>query len=530
MIKKHSRLIFTMALVLLCVQLSAQESRTTSTIYLKVYFKQYQPEIDESFRDNGVHLEELVCKIAKLKEDLTFRVDSVRVVTHISPEGFTNTNGELARGRATSVVDFLAEEALLPYDIFRTDARGVDWDRLTELTEQPSAMPHREEALNILHNTPEWIRRNGVIVDGRKRQLGLLAGGSPWRYMQEYYFAELRNAVIEVFYSFDDEVIDEAIELAIAAAPEIVLEPETEIEILPETELECIPESEPELEFLFEPEPELTFEPEPEFVFIPESELVIEPELEYIPEPELESEFIFIPEPDNIPEPELVIIPEQELEPEFVFIPEPKLELEPESSPDLLHVPERTIASESTTERPTSSKPIIHKPVERNLEFVLKTNLLFDAVLAPNIGAEINLGRGWSLSADWTYAWWDVGRKHYYWRIYGGYLGARKYLKSDRLFTGHHLGVYGQVLTYDIEFGGDGFQSKLSYGIGVEYGYSIEIAPRLNLDMSIGVGYFGGEYMTYEPVDDHYVWRDTRIRQWIGPTRAEVSLVWFIGN
>lgn len=71
---------------------------------------------------------------------------------------------------------------------------------------------------------------------------------------------------------------------------------------------------------------------------------------------------------------------------------------------------------------------------------------------------------------------------------------------------------------------------RWSYGAGLEYGYSLPIGRRLNLDFGIGFGYLGGEYKTYEPKDGHYVWQETRQRNWIGPTKAEISLIWLIGN
>ena len=52
----------------------------------------------------------------------------------------------------------------------------------------------------------------------------------------------------------------------------------------------------------------------------------------------------------------------------------------------------------------------------------------------------------------------------------------------------------------------------------------------LNLDFVIGVGYWGGEYHKYDPVDGCYVWKETLQRHWFGPTKAEVSLVWLLGR
>lgn len=99
--------------------------------------------------------------------------------------------------------------------------------------------------------------------------------------------------------------------------------------------------------------------------------------------------------------------------------------------------------------------------------------------------------------------------------------------------TGHHVGAYVLGLTYDVEWGGKGYQAaKFGFGGGIEYGYSKRIGRRLDLDFSVGVGFQDGEYKEYEPANDdsgHYVWLATKKRHWWGPTKAEVSLKWILG-
>ncbi|WP_026367459.1 DUF3575 domain-containing protein [Bacteroides sp. 14(A)] len=179
---------------------------------------------------------------------------------------------------------------------------------------------------------------------------------------------------------------------------------------------------------------------------------------------------------------------------------------------------------------------------ERPFYMALKTNMLYDALLIPNIGVEFYLGRNWSVAADWMYGWWKTDRRHWYWRAYGGGISVRKWFgraAEEKPLTGHHLGLYGQIFTYDFETGGRGYMGgkpggtlwdKMNYAAGVEYGYSHPIARRLNIDFTIGVGYWGGTYHEYKPVDGCYVWQSTRQRHWFGPTKAEVSLVWLLGH
>lgn len=168
----------------------------------------------------------------------------------------------------------------------------------------------------------------------------------------------------------------------------------------------------------------------------------------------------------------------------------------------------------------------------RYLRWALKSNALYDVALIPNIGVEIYLGKQWSISANWMYAWWKNENKNFFWRIYGGELEFRRWFgnKSINSLQGHHIGLYGQMVTYDFCLGGRGYLGdKWTYGAGLSYGYSLPIAKRFNLDFSIGLGYLSGEYKEYLPIEGHYVWQLTRNKQWWGPTKAEISLVWLLG-
>lgn len=183
-------------------------------------------------------------------------------------------------------------------------------------------------------------------------------------------------------------------------------------------------------------------------------------------------------------------------------------------------------------------------PVEEKKPFYMavKSNLLYDVLAVPNVGVEFYLGDNWSVVGQWMYGWWSKNSSHRYWRIYGGDLAIRKWFgkeAEEKPLTGHHLGIYGQAFTYDFEWHGKGYMGgrpggtlwdKLNYAAGVEYGYSLPIARRLNLDFTIGLGYWGGQYYEYIPLDGHYVWQATKNRHWFGPTKAEVSLMWLLGR
>lgn len=219
----------------------------------------------------------------------------------------------------------------------------------------------------------------------------------------------------------------------------------------------------------------------------------------------------------------------------------------------IIKVPEPVIVvsqpTKSKTTKPNADKPAkTFKPVKEKPQKIrsskpfymdLRTNLLYDAALVLNGGAEFYVGRGWSIMGEGFGAWWDNDDK--YERIYGGTFTVRKYFggrAEEKPLTGHHLGLYGNAASFDLCDGHTGYLSDFVYGGGLEYGYAVPIGRRLNLDFSIGIGYLGGgKYTKYgrypkgeenEFYDFHLL--EKKNLNWIGPTRAEISLVWLLGR
>ena len=209
-------------------------------------------------------------------------------------------------------------------------------------------------------------------------------------------------------------------------------------------------------------------------------------------------------------------------------------------------IPQPQIAELSTTaiEPEAYSPTTVAIPTKYKKPFYMsiKTNMLYDAGLTPNIGMEFHVGNNFSIAANWMYAWWSSDACKWYWRVYGGDIALRKWVgrqANEKPLTGHHIGVYAQILTYDILWGekgsiagvpGGNIFDSANYAAGIEYGYSLPITSRLNIDFSLGIGYMWGKYYEYKPIDDCYVWQVIKNRKWIGPTKAEISLVWLIGH
>lgn len=402
--------------LLLCCSLfgSSYGFNTCDSISYRIYFDTGSSSLDLSFRNNASCIDSLLSSIRSLQKRSILR--RISLSSGASPEGNSSLNHILSNKRGINLRSYIQKHSSLADSLFTFSSCGQDWDGLLSLVEK-SHMPDRNEVLHILRETPEWVVRNGIVVDSRKRQLMMLSGGNAWRYMEENFFPELRSFVVKCEF---DSIYKRTGLVDKTAKTQVT---------------------------------------------------------------------------DTI----------------------------------ILHDTIKTVMIIRDTVYLTPATNV-HKP----FYMALKNNMLYDVLLIPNIGIEFYLGKGWSIGGNWIYAWWEIDRKHYYWRTYGGELNIRKYFNYctwEKPFTGHHLGFYGQMLTYDFELGGRGYLgNRWSYGAGLEYGYSFPVCQRLNIDLSIGFGYLGGKYKVYDPIDSHYVWKETKQRHWFGPTKAEISLAWLLGR
>ena len=169
----------------------------------------------------------------------------------------------------------------------------------------------------------------------------------------------------------------------------------------------------------------------------------------------------------------------------------------------------------------------------------VKSNLLYLATTTPNLGVDFRMADHWSMSLHGSYnpflfpQWTDEEGNAYNPKIiHWGVMPELKYWfckTYERSFIGLH-GIYGQF-----NIGGIPFIDQLRsvryhgqiYGGGLSYGYHFAIGSRWGLELSLGAGYLRMQYDRC----DAYVCGDTQgqyTRDYIGPTKAAISLVYFI--
>ncbi len=172
----------------------------------------------------------------------------------------------------------------------------------------------------------------------------------------------------------------------------------------------------------------------------------------------------------------------------------------------------------------------------------LKSNLLLDAIGAPNLGIEVpfsfnchdGLKKHFSAYLDFAWAGWHTRNNLYSLQTAQGSIGAKYWFNPGHgALTGWNAGIYGIYGSrYDIRWK-DGWQGDGFWSVGISGGYAIPIAKRLNLEFSLAAGYFHTPEARHyhRPENGHLLWQQTRYN--VGRfslTKIQVNFIWLIGK
>lgn len=181
--------------------------------------------------------------------------------------------------------------------------------------------------------------------------------------------------------------------------------------------------------------------------------------------------------------------------------------------------------------------PIMDRlPVEKEPVTIaaLKTNLLFDAVMAPNVTLEIPVGKHLSVHFEDIFPWYHNGYKQCYELWVMGpevrYWFKKPENRNEKL-RGHFVGLYGYTGLYDFQYYFDlCYQGKI-WSAGASYGYSFPVGKKKkwNFEMAASVGYANITYQHYYPSLNYDrlikdVNKAGRVK-YFGPTNIKFSLV-----
>jgi hypothetical protein len=164
----------------------------------------------------------------------------------------------------------------------------------------------------------------------------------------------------------------------------------------------------------------------------------------------------------------------------------------------------------------------------------IKNNILYDAILTPNLGIEAELSKKLTLDVIGNYNPFDLGKdkmiKHWlvqpeirYWfceKFSRGFVGLHAH--GGQANIGHikfPFGIYKKMndFRHEADF----------YGGGISLGYQLPLHKRWNLEFSIGGGYAYVMYDKYDLETDQKI-MSGQTHHYLGLTKATFSVIYII--
>ena len=166
----------------------------------------------------------------------------------------------------------------------------------------------------------------------------------------------------------------------------------------------------------------------------------------------------------------------------------------------------------------------------------IKTNILPDIALSPNLGFEFGLAPKWSLELVGEVNFWTVN--DHKWKHWLAEPEIRYWL-CDR-FAGHFFGLHvigGQYnfgnIKNGIKFLGSDFSKLSDYryqgwaaGAGIAYGYAWILGEHWNLEAEIGIGWLYTRYSKFNCADCGKKLESNRPHNYVGPTKLALNFVY----
>ena len=158
-----------------------------------------------------------------------------------------------------------------------------------------------------------------------------------------------------------------------------------------------------------------------------------------------------------------------------------------------------------------------------HLPLIFKSNLIYDAMLAPSLEIEYVIDDHWSAAVETSIAWWHNSHKHWHYQIATLIPEVRYRINARKPGHYHTVGLFGGAGWYDLEYKKTGYKGEF-WMAGASYSYTIPINRLLGLEFGAGLGFMSAKHEEYLPIDGHYVYQQTSRTNFFGPLRLKCAL------
>lgn len=497
-----------------------------------LHFRFDNAVVDSGYMENSLALRYLDGLLTD--RGLHSRIDSIEIYAFASVEGARAHNERLARSRATAVKGYIVwKYPFIDQHRIHLHPEGENWKGLLRSAQTDPHLPCREEVLEILRHSTDPERCKALLTE--------LDGGRPYRYIQKHMLRALRNAAVCIVWLQQDD-----------ASPY----PESSLNISGIHSTSCRGRQQDSLteDKAVDSQPSQRTKNGDGDAYSLTIRMHSDSTAASADTPLTGSESPAISDETGQTECSAADSSAHRTSvPTTEEVSQGALRSQaPEIRPDTIHTSPAAgfDAPAATTEAlqpdsPTKGRAAdrlaanaLREVEERRPIIALKTNMLFDAALMPNVEIEVPIGNRWSVNGEYLFPWWVTKDNRYCLQILSGALEGRYWFANPRnrqrrkVLTGQFIGLYAGIGEYDLQWKESGYQGEFFIAAGVSYGWATEIARNLHIEMSIGIGFLRTDYRHYHPIDNYQtlLWQENGKYTWLGPTKAKVSLVWMLNR
>ena len=174
--------------------------------------------------------------------------------------------------------------------------------------------------------------------------------------------------------------------------------------------------------------------------------------------------------------------------------------------------------------------PLLALPLEAGAQqFAVKTNLLFDAAMTPDLGIEFITGEHTSVGVS-VFGHWNP------WGMQSKLIAVQpefRYWFNGRPLVREYIGASILGAAYDMALGENVYQGD-AIDIGFTGGYVFPLGKRISLELSGGFGFLffkQKKYMLSDHYDEYFVDSATRTNATgykLFPAKLEISFIYII--
>ena len=157
---------------------------------------------------------------------------------------------------------------------------------------------------------------------------------------------------------------------------------------------------------------------------------------------------------------------------------------------------------------------------------LLKTDILPWGLAIPTLGAELSLGKKWSVQLDLLYCPWKISDRFSV-KTFAILPEARWWLKTNE--KGSFFNIHLNVAWFNVRANAYRYQDagRPLLGGGIGYGYRFLFNKRWGLELEIGAGVANTRYQRFYNINNGAL-KDTRISTFWGIDRATVAVTYYL--